>query len=61
MMQRIISHSHGHNLKTKDFLNEEDFVCGGYAKEKLILRSSYLKVKAKSPIFLKRIQGDICE
>ena len=60
MMRRIISHSNGHNLKTKDFPNQEDFVCADCAKGKLILRPSYLKVKVESPVFLERIHGDIC-
>jgi hypothetical protein len=60
MMRRIISHSNDHNLKTKDFPNQQDFVCADCAKGKLILTPSYLNVKAKSPVFLERMHGDIC-
>lgn len=60
MMRRIISTSNGHNLRTNDFPNQEDFVCTDCATGKLIVRPSNLKVNAESPVFLQRIQGDIC-
>ena len=50
----------GHNLKTKDFLNQEDFLCVAYVKGKLITRPSKLKIQAESMTFLERIQEDIC-
>src|SRR3954468_12328392 len=60
MMRRIIKGSVGHNIAAKDFPNPEDFMCTACAKGKLILRPSTWKVKDESPIFLQRIQGDIC-
>jgi hypothetical protein len=35
-------------------------VCTACATEKLILRPSYLKIKAEPLTFLERIRGDIC-
>src|ERR1041385_3117026 len=60
MMRRIIKGSVGHNIATKDFPNPEDYMCTACAEGKLILRPSTWKVKDESPIFLQRIQGDIC-
>jgi hypothetical protein len=60
MMQRIVKNSNGHNLITKDFPNQEDFLCIACAKGKLITRPSQLKIQAESMSFLERIQGDIC-
>ena len=39
---------------------DKDFGCTACATEKLILRPSYLKIRAEPLKFLKRIQGDIC-
>ena len=60
MMQWIVKNSNGHNLATKEFLNQEDFLCIACAKWKLITRPSKLKIQAESMSFLERIQGDIC-
>nr|AAT85780.1 zinc knuckle domain containing protein [Oryza sativa Japonica Group] len=60
MMRRIISNSAGHNVETNDFPNPEDFICPACAKGKLIIRPSLLKIRDESPVFLVRIQGDIC-
>ena len=60
MMQRIVKNSNGHNLATKEFPNQEDFLCIACAKGKLITRPSKLKIQAESMSFLERIQGDIC-
>ena len=60
MMQRIVKNSNGHNLITKYFPNQEDFLCIACAKGKLITRPSQLKIQAESMSFLERIQGDIC-
>lgn len=60
MMRRIINNSAGHNVETKDFPNPEDFICPACAKGKLITRPSLLKIRDESPVFLARIQGDIC-
>ena len=45
MMQNIVKNANGHNLKTKEFPNQDDFLCLACAE----LSS-----------FLERIQGDIC-
>nr|AAK91878.1 Putative copia-type pol polyprotein [Oryza sativa]AAP52115.1 retrotransposon protein, putative, Ty1-copia subclass [Oryza sativa Japonica Group] len=60
MMRRIINNFAGHNVETKDFPNPEDFICPACAKGKLITRPSLLKIRDESPVFLARIQGDIC-
>jgi hypothetical protein len=36
------------------------FICTACAKGKLITRPSLLKIRDESPVFLQRIQGDIC-
>jgi hypothetical protein len=58
MMRRIINNSAGHDVR--GFPNPEDFVCTACAKGKLITRPSLLKIRDESPVFLQRIQGDIC-
>jgi peptide/histidine transporter 3/4 len=58
MMRRIINNSAGHDVKS--FPNLEDFICTACAKGKLITRPSLLKIRDESPVFLQRIQGDIC-
>ena len=60
MMRNIINNSQGHNINVKKFLNQEDFMCHACATGKLITRPSICKVKDEIPIFLARIQGDIC-
>jgi hypothetical protein len=58
MMRRIINNSSGHDVRS--FPNPEDFICTTCAKGKLITRPSLLKIRDESPVFLQRIQGDIC-
>ena len=60
MMQNIVKNANGHNLKTKEFPNQEDFLCLTCAKGKLITRPSILKIREELPSFLERIQSDIC-
>jgi len=60
MMRKIINNSHGHDLANSKFPNSSDFICTACATGKLILRPSYLKIKAEPLKFLERIQGDIC-
>ena len=60
MMRKITGNSIGHNLPTTSFPKSQDFVCTACATGKLILRPSYLKIKAEPLKFLERIQGDIC-
>jgi hypothetical protein len=58
MMRKIIGNCTGHNL-TK-FPKTSDFICMACANEKLISRSSPLKIHIEPLKFLKRIWGDIC-
>jgi hypothetical protein len=58
MIQNIIASSIDHGIKTTQ--GPKDFLCISCAKGKLITKPSYLKVKAESPSFLQRLQGDIC-
>jgi hypothetical protein len=58
MMRRIINNSAGHD--DTGFPNPKDFICTACAKGKLITRPSLLKIRDESPVFLQRIQGDIC-
>ena len=60
MMRKIISNSLGHHMNRSKFPKPSDFVCTACATGKLILRPSYLKIKAEPLTFLERIQGDIC-
>jgi hypothetical protein len=60
MMRKTTSNSIGHNLPTTNFPKSKDFICTACATGKLILRPSYLKIKAEPLKFLERIQGDIC-
>jgi hypothetical protein len=48
-------------MNTSKFPKPSDFVCTACATGKLILRPSYLKIKAEPLTFLERIQGDICD
>jgi hypothetical protein len=59
-MRKITCNSIGHNLSTTNFPKFKDFICTSCATEKLILRPSYLKIKAELLKFFERIQGDIC-
>src|SRR5438876_6800888 len=60
MMRKIIGNSIGHKINLAKFPRSSDFVCTACATGKLILRPSYLKIKAEPLQFLERIQGDIC-
>lgn len=60
MVRKIIDNSIGHHLITDKFPKYSDFVCTACATGKLILRPSYLKIRAEPLKFLERIQGDIC-
>jgi hypothetical protein len=60
MMRKITGNSIGHNLPTTNFPKSKNFICTACATGKLILRPSYLKIKAEPLKFLERIQGDIC-
>jgi hypothetical protein len=57
-MRRIINNSAGHDVRS--FPNPEEFICTTCAKGKIITRPSLLKTRDESPVFLQKIQGDIC-
>jgi hypothetical protein len=60
MIRKIIGNSIGHKLNTSKFPKPSNFVCTACAMGKLILRPSYLKIKAEPLQFLECIQEDIC-
>ena len=59
-MKKIIGNSIGHDMKNAKFPQNKDFCCTACATRKLILRPSYLKIRAEPLKFLEMIQGDIC-
>ncbi|GKE34205.1 putative copia-like polyprotein, partial [Tanacetum coccineum] len=61
MMKRIVKNIHGHPLKVQKFSKMDKVpLCTSCSLGKLIVRPSPLKIKNESPMFLERIQGDIC-
>lgn len=60
MMRRIIENSHGHPLKGQRIPQSNEMPCTACSLGKLILRPSPSKIQNESPMFLERIQGDIC-
>ena len=56
----IISNSIGHQINISKISQIFRFVCTTCAMGKLILRTSYLKIKAEPLQILERIQRDIC-
>jgi GAG-pre-integrase domain len=60
MMNRIIESENGHPLKDLKILLSKDLSCVACSLEKLIIRSSKNKIENESPLFLERIQRDIC-
>ena len=60
MMRRIIQNTKGHPLKDTKVLLSKDYNCEACSQEKLIIKPSITKVDLESPLFLQRIQGDIC-
>nr|GEU35605.1 zf-CCHC domain-containing protein/DUF4219 domain-containing protein/UBN2 domain-containing protein [Tanacetum cinerariifolium] len=61
MMKRIIESTHRHPLKDRKILQMDKMApCTSCSLGKLIARPLPLKVKKESPMFLERIQGDIC-
>jgi hypothetical protein len=61
MMRRIIKSTNGHPLKDLKILLSKDLSCGACSLRKLIIRPSKNKIGNESPLFLERIQEDICE
>ena len=60
MMRRIVQNSNRHPLTRKQILKSHDFSCTSCSLGKLIIRPSFTKITSESPVFLERIQGDIC-
>ncbi|GJU76928.1 retrovirus-related pol polyprotein from transposon TNT 1-94 [Tanacetum coccineum] len=61
MMKKIVENTHGHPLKDQKFSKiDKVSLCTSCSLGKLIARSSPLKVENESPMFLERIQDDIC-
>jgi hypothetical protein len=52
MMRKIIGNSSDHNLNSAKFSKSSNFMCTTYATEKLILRSSPIKIKVEPLKFL---------
>ena len=61
MMRHIIKNSHGHQLNNQRILLSTESPCAACSQGKLIIRPSLMKVILKSPKFLERIQGGICD
>jgi hypothetical protein len=60
MMKRIIESANGHPLNGLKILLSKDLSCAACSLGKLIIKSSKNKIENESPLFLERIQGDIC-
>ena len=60
MMRRIIESSHGHSLRGREIPQTNTSLCIACSLGKLITRPSPVKIERESPMFLERIQGDIC-
>ena len=60
MMRKIIKNSCGHNLKSQQILQSNNFLCAACSQGKLIIRPSPTKIGSESLTFLEPIQGDIC-
>ena len=60
MMCRILTNSIGHNMSSNKIFYVNKFICEACDKGKIIVRPSCTKVGIESPIFLKRINGNIC-
>ena len=59
-MKEIIGNSIGHDMENAKFLQNKDFCCTTCPTGELVLRPSYLKIRAEPLKFLERIQRDIC-
>jgi hypothetical protein len=60
MMRRIIKSANRHPLKDLKFLLSKDLSCIACSLRKFIIRPSKNKIENESPLFLERIQRDIC-
>ena len=60
MMCRIVQNSNRHPLTSRQILVTDGYTYAACSKGKLIIRPSFTKVTFESPVFLERIQGDIC-
>jgi GAG-pre-integrase domain len=61
MMSRIIQSVNGHPLKDLKILLSKYLSCATCSLGKLIIRPCKNNIENESPLFLERIQGDICE
>ena len=59
-MRRIVQNSNGHPLTSRQILKSHDFSCTACSQGKLIIRPSFTKIAFESPVFLERIQKNIC-
>ena len=53
MMKKIISNSIDHDMEKAKFPQNKDFCCTSCATGKLILRPSYLKIRATRKLILR--------
>nr|ACY01924.1 hypothetical protein [Beta vulgaris] len=60
MMHRIIENSNGHSIKNVKIPRSNELTCSACSLGKMIIRTSINKIATESPMFLERIQGDIC-
>jgi hypothetical protein len=60
MMRKIIESANEHLLKDLKILLSKDLSCATCSLRKLIIRPSKNKIENEFPLFLERIQGDIC-
>ena len=60
MMRRIIHNTKRHPLKDTKVLLSKDYNYEACSQGKLIIKPSITKVDLESPLFLQRIQGNIC-
>ncbi|KAK2375011.1 hypothetical protein QL285_075932 [Trifolium repens] len=59
-MRKIVENSCGHQLKSQEILQSNQFSYTSCSQRKLIIRPSPLKIRNESIISLERIHGDIC-
>lgn len=59
MMRQIIKNLNGHPLKNLKILESGEFSYAACFQDKSITRPLLIKIGIESPLFLKRIHGDI--
>jgi hypothetical protein len=60
MIRTIIESANEHPLKDLKILLSKYLSCAACSLRKLIIRPSKNKIENESPLFLERIQGNIC-